>query len=238
MRILDLQDIAALLHMIDPVEQNIHLLERDLLRLRNEKPHKRREQEIDPGKHIERVEPAVIQERREKLLHDRVGDVLGLRRHADGLRAHVHAEHLGRPDPDGRAPAGLVEEDEEEEERDDADAGRVALGPARIRRCLSLDRRHDDHAQAHAQAADDQEEFAPEAVDCPRGVEGENDAKGRVEGVDERDFGGLFAPDFLVDFRAVCVEAALAGGLLPGVKDEGEEETFADGPVFPERGIG
>lgn len=51
----------------------------------------------------------------EELVHNKVGDVLGLRRHADSLSTNVHGEHFGGPDPDGGTPRGLVEEDEEEE---------------------------------------------------------------------------------------------------------------------------
>lgn len=224
--------------MILTIKQHIHLLQQHLLGLRNKEVHKRREQKIDPREHVKGVKAAVIEEGGEKLLHNGVGDVLGLGRHPHGLGADVHGEDLGGPDPDGGAPGGLVEEDEDEEDGDDADAGAVGFGAAGEGRGLGFYRGGDDHADAHADAADDEEEFAAEAVDGPGGVEGEEDAEGGVEGVDQADLGGFFAPDFLVDFGRVRVERALAGDLLARVEDEGEEETFAHGTVFPERRVG
>ena len=189
------------------------MLEKD-----SQEPHKRRKTQIDAREEIKRVKVVVLQERRKKLLKDGIGHVLRLARHAHRLRAHVHGEDLGRPDPDRRAPRGLVEEGEEEEQKDDGDADGLALGRRAGR--LGADDGNGEHADTHPHPSDDEQELAPEAVDGPGGVEREEDAKGGVERVDERDLVAV-GKDVLVDDGRVAVERALARDLLAGVDDKG-----------------
>ena len=196
-----------------------------------QEPHKRREQKIDTSKEVECIKIVMRQERREKLLKDGIGHVLRLTRHAHGLRPHVHGEDLRRPDPDGGAPRRLVEEGKEEEQKDDTDADGLGLG--RRARRLGADDGDDEHADAHAYAADDEQELAAETVDGPGRVEREDDAKGRVQGVDERDLVAV-GKHVLVDDGRVGVQRALARDLLARVDDEGEEEPLAHRAVLPE----
>ena len=95
-------------NMIIASKQPIHLLQHDQLGLREKQPHEQRQPEIDAREHVEGVEAAVLQEDGEELLADQVGDVLGLRGHADGLGAHVDGEDLRGVDPDCGAPGGFV----------------------------------------------------------------------------------------------------------------------------------
>ena len=50
----------------------------------------------------------------EKLIDNKIGDVLRLRSHPDRLSTNVHGEHFGGPNPDSSSPGWLVEEYEEE----------------------------------------------------------------------------------------------------------------------------
>lgn len=110
---------SAALDVAGTAKELVHLLERDALCLRDEEDDVADEQAVDASKHVEGVEPAVLEEEREELLDDGVGDVLRLPGHADALGAHVEREDLGGPDPGDGAPRGLVEEDEEEEQEHD-----------------------------------------------------------------------------------------------------------------------
>lgn len=164
----------------------------------------------------EKKDVRVLQKLGKELLKDGVGHVLHLRAHANGLGAHVHGKDLGGPDPGGGAPAGLVKERKHEEQEDDGDADGLRLAPAvNVRRGEPHDG-HGEHAQAHADGADDEQPAAPEAVGRPGGVEREDDAKRRVERVDQVD-GGDVGPHLFVDGRAVAVERALAGELEGGL---------------------
>jgi hypothetical protein len=167
------------------------------------------------------------------LVHNKVGDVLRLRSHADRLGTDVHGEHLGGPDPDRSAPRRLVEEDEEEEQEDDRDGHGMRLGASGQSRSLRFHRCDDQHAKRHADAADDEEEAPAETVDGPGGVEREQDSEGGVESVDQGDGGGALE-DFLVDLGGVAVERALAGDLLAGVDDKRKGKTLAHGRILPE----
>lgn len=110
---------SATLDMACSAEELVHLLERDTLCLGDEEDDVADEQAVDSREHVEGVEAAVLEEEREELLDDGVGDVLRLPGHADALGAHVERENLGAPDPGDGAPRGLVEEDEEEEQEHD-----------------------------------------------------------------------------------------------------------------------
>lgn len=91
-------------NVIRSTKHGIHLLEGHLLCLRHEEPDKPRKQKVDPCKHVESVEAVVLEENGKELLDNRVDNILGLRAHADGLRADVHGEDFGGKDPDGGTP--------------------------------------------------------------------------------------------------------------------------------------
>jgi hypothetical protein len=101
-------DRRTLNNMIRATKDSVHLLETNLLGLGHKEPHKRREQHVDAGKHVEGVEALILEEHGEELLDNAVDDVLGLRAHAYGLRADVHGEDFGSEDPDCCAPGGFV----------------------------------------------------------------------------------------------------------------------------------
>ena len=98
----------TLVDVVGSTEDSIHLFEANLLGLWYEEPDESSEQNVDSCEHLEGVESFVLQEEREKLLHDAVYDVLALRAHADGLGADVHGEDLGGEDPYCGAPGWLV----------------------------------------------------------------------------------------------------------------------------------
>jgi len=106
--VLRVHHALAHLHMVRTTKQCIHLLEADLLCLRDEEPHERREQDVDACEEVEHEEAAVVEEDGEELLHDGVDDVLGLRAHADSLRTYVHGEDFRGIDPHGSTPGRLV----------------------------------------------------------------------------------------------------------------------------------
>lgn len=58
------------------------------------------------------------------------------------------------------------------------------------RRRLQPNLSDDQHADRHADRADDEQGLAPEAVNGPHGVEREEDPEGRVQRVDQRDRAG------------------------------------------------
>ena len=99
--------------MVWSTKENVHLLQGDLPRFWNEEDDVDREEQIDPGEEEEGVTAGLVsmtdmhsdgrgrdlqaalgEESREELLEDDIGDVLRLRAHADGLRAHIHGEDL------------------------------------------------------------------------------------------------------------------------------------------------
>ena len=160
------------------------------------------------------------QERREKLLENGIRHVLCLARHAHRLRTHVHREDLRRPNPHRRAPRRLVEEREEEQQEDDRDPDGLALRRRSGR--LGAHDCDDEHADAHADAADDEQELAPEAIDGPSGVQREENTKGGIERVDQRDLVAV-RKDVLVDDGRVAVQRTLTCNLLARVDDEGEQ---------------
>jgi hypothetical protein len=53
--IFDLEEISSLLNMVGTTEESIHLLERDSLGLRNEKPDKDGEEYVNAGKEVEGI---------------------------------------------------------------------------------------------------------------------------------------------------------------------------------------
>lgn len=143
------------------------------------------------GDNEEYLQSTVIKEGGEELLEDGVGDVLHLRGHAESLSADIHGEDFCGPNPSGCSPCWLVEEDEEEEEEGNGDADREGfrgIGDAFdcIVYCwgLGADDCDDQHARGHTASTDDEEEFAPEAVDSPGCVKREENSKGGVQGVD------------------------------------------------------
>lgn len=112
---------STALNVACATEELVHFLEWDALCLRDEEEDVADEQAVDAREHVEGVETTVLEEEREKLLHDGVGNVLRLPGHAYALGPHVEREDLGAPDPGDGAPRWLVEEDEEEEKKYDRD---------------------------------------------------------------------------------------------------------------------
>ena len=104
MRNVVLLELSTTVNVVRSTKHSIHLLKTDLLSFRYKEPDEGSQQDVDTSKHIEGVESLVLEEEREELLDDRVGDVLGLRAHADGLGADVHGEDFGGVDPDGGTP--------------------------------------------------------------------------------------------------------------------------------------
>ena len=102
---------------------------------------------------------------------------------------------------------------------------------------LRFDESDDDHADAHADATDDEQELAAVAIDCPDCVQCEDDTKGGIEGIDQCNGGGR-GEDFLVDLGAVGIQGALTGDLLSTVDHKGEQKALAYRAVFPESGVG
>lgn len=137
------------LDVADAAKEPVHLLERHALCLGDEEDDIADEQAVDSGEHVESVEAAVLEEEREELLDDGVGDVLRLPSHADALGPHVEREDLGAPDPGHGAPRGLVEEDEEEQEENDRHADRIWLGAVGCVWGLRPHGRYDEHTACH-----------------------------------------------------------------------------------------
>lgn len=140
---------CATLNVTGPAKELVHLLERDALRLRDEEDDVADEQAVDTREHVEGVEAAVLEEEREELLDDGVGDVLRLPGHADTLGAHVEREDLGAPDPGDGAPRGLVEEDEEEEEEHDGHSDWERFRAVGSGRGLRAHGCYDEHTACH-----------------------------------------------------------------------------------------
>lgn len=116
MRVLRANQVSTLLDMVGAAEQHVGLLERDLLGFGHEEPDEGSEHATDACEHVEGVKATVVEEGREKLLHDGVGDVLRLRGHADSLRAHIHGEDFGGPDPGRCTPRWFVCEKDQQRE--------------------------------------------------------------------------------------------------------------------------
>ena len=99
------------------------------------------------------------------------------------------------------------------------------------------DRGDDEHADTHADGSGDEQELAAKAIDGPSGVESEQNTECSVEGVNESNGRGV-GEDLLVDNGRVGVEGTLAGDLLTGVEDKGEQQTLAHGAILPEGRVG
>lgn len=236
------------IRMHSSTEQNVYLFQRHILRFRDEEPHIEEEQHADGAEHVHsgikcqprtpskrgcrarkvfnlRIKALICQEEREDLLQNGIRDILRLRRDGDGLVAHVHAEDLTCPNPGRGAPRRLEEEGEQEHQKN----GRDADWPRLLAVGAAWRFRHDgggrDHADCHADGADEQEEAAAVAVDDPGCVEREEDSEGAVESIDELDR-GVVGEDVLVDDGAVVVQRALAGELLADVQEDCE---YCDG---------
>lgn len=102
------KNLLTLGDVVGTAEQSVDLFKGDLLGLGNEEEDKDCQQEVDTGEEVEGVEAIVVEEDGEELLEDGVGDVLSLRSHTHSLRANVHRENLGRPNPDCGTPRWLV----------------------------------------------------------------------------------------------------------------------------------
>jgi hypothetical protein len=250
--IINTHEIATLVYVVCTAEHGVHLFQHDALCLRDEEVDKDRKQDVDTSEHVEGIEATFLRDKLglprrwkgmanwtyceegwEELVHNEVGDVLRLRSHSDCLRADVHGEHFGRPDPDGGAPRRFVEEDEEEEQEHDRDGDGVRFGSSSKSRSLRLYRCNNQHAEGHTDATNDKEEATAEAVDSPSCVEREQDSEGGVESVDQCNSGRALE-DFLVNLGRITVERALTSDLLAGVDDERKTETFAHGTILPE----
>lgn len=71
-------EIFAVRDMVRAAKKGIDLFQRHLLRLGDEEVHENSQEEVDTSKHIEGVEPTVLEEDREELLEDGIRDVLSL----------------------------------------------------------------------------------------------------------------------------------------------------------------
>jgi hypothetical protein len=98
----------TLRHMVSTAKEHIDLFQGHIPRLGNHKPHKYRETEIDPGKHVESIEALFVKENGEELLTDDISNILGLGGHAYSLGADVHGEDFRGPDPGCCAPGWFV----------------------------------------------------------------------------------------------------------------------------------
>ena len=97
-------DRRAFNNMILSSEDGVHLLKTHLLGLWDKEPREGCKQKVDSSKHVKGVKSFVLQEDGEKLLDNRVDDVLCLGAHAYGLGTHIHGKDLRSEDPDCSAP--------------------------------------------------------------------------------------------------------------------------------------
>jgi len=97
---------------------------------------------------------------------------------------------------------------------------------------LCLHSSRDEHANAHAYATNDEQELASESINSPGSVEREENTKGSIESVDQRDCVGA-GKHLLVDDGAVRVECSLAGDLLATVDNHRNVHAFPDRLVLP-----
>lgn len=102
--------------------------------------------------------------------------------------------------------------------------------------CLSSHSCRDQHANAHSNASDNEEELATKAINSPGSVEREDDTESSVEGVDQSDGVGA-VEDLLVDDGAVRVECALTSDLLAAVDNHGDQYSLPDRLVLPQSRI-
>ena len=92
--------LSPLIHMVSTAEENVNLLQRNLLRLGDEEPDKHNQQEVGCHEEVKTFQALVLQECREELLKDGIGDVLHLTAHANCLSTNIHAGKrlLAQPD--------------------------------------------------------------------------------------------------------------------------------------------
>lgn len=202
--------------MILVTKQHVNLLQRNPPRLRNEKVHIERQNNIHSHEEEQAFQTRILEEDGKELLEDGVGDILHLRAHAHGLRADIHGEDLGGPNPGRRSPGRLVEEYEQEQAKYDGNTNWLALGAAWSIRGEEADKRDHEHGGGHAHGANEKEPSSSEAIGRPYGIEGEDDSKCGIEGVDEVD-GVSVGPNLFVDGCAVGIEGALTSKLLANV---------------------
>lgn len=72
------ENLLTVRDMVGAAEESVNFLEGDLLSLRDEKPHEESKQEVDTREQVERIEAVVVDEDREELLEDCIGDILCL----------------------------------------------------------------------------------------------------------------------------------------------------------------
>ena len=85
------EHLCSLVDVVDAAEQDVDLLERDLLGLGDEEPDEDKEDNVHAHEEEEALETDVVEESREELVEDGIGDVLRLRAHTHGLGADVHS---------------------------------------------------------------------------------------------------------------------------------------------------
>jgi len=180
----------------------------------------------------ENLQSTILIKDREELLEDRVRNTLHLHRHAYCLGTNMHGEDLSSVDPCRSAPGWLVEEYESERERGDANANTIRFS-AIDSWSSEADDGDEQHAGSHTGSTDNEQELSSEAIDCPGGVESEEDAEGSVECVDQIDCIDVLK-DFGVDGGRVAVQGSLTAELLSDVDHEREYESLSDTGVLEE----
>lgn len=101
-------NLPAIFDMVLSAEQDVRFLKSHVLRLWNQEPDEQSEKYIYRSEEVEGEKAGVIEEGREELLDNGIGDVLCLRCHTDSLSANVHTENFSCPDPDGGSPRRFI----------------------------------------------------------------------------------------------------------------------------------
>lgn len=232
MRILDVKQVSTLLGVVGTTEKNINFLKSDGLGLRNEEPDKEQEEYIRCHKKEERFRSGIGVESWEELVEDTLSNVLHLRAHADGLGSNVHGENLRCPNPSGRAPRWLVEEDKQEQHCGNGYSGWGRLGQfvsgwVLYVWCFQADQRNCEHAKGHTGGTNNEQKFSAESINGPCRIESKDNTAGRVQGVDQVDSIER-SEDALVDCGRVRVQGSLSSKLLANVDDECKKQSLAD----------
>ena len=166
-------------------KQDIHLLERQALRLRHAQPDKHRAAKRQRAKEDERAIRDLLQHLRRDLPDYEITHPIRARAQRNTIRPVRQRPHLGDDDPPAGAPAVAEIDDEQPDEGAGGPAGGLVRGPL-----VGVDAEEggdDDVADAHGDGAGDHDGLAAELVDvedCGDGGEehGDADDAGREQG--------------------------------------------------------